>query len=91
MVSQYYCKMIGTYHQEYFSQQQTYASLLGMCLLLDHYVIIYYKFNFLLSAVWMYQCMKIILNTGIHIAEDNSLKELDFSEMLLHVYIEMLI
>lgn len=64
--------MIGTYHQEYFSQQQTYASLLGMCLLLDHYVIIYFKFNFLLSAV----CMKIILNTGIHIAEDNSLKEL---------------
>lgn len=87
MVSQYYCKMIGTY----LSQQQTYASLLGMCLLLDHYVIIYYKFNFLLSAVWMYHCMKIILNTGIHIAEDNSLKELDFSEMLLHVYIEMLI
>lgn len=35
--------------------------------------------------------MKIILNTGIHIAEDNSLKEFDFSEMLLHVYIEMLI
>lgn len=64
--------MIGAYHQEYFSQQQTYASLLGMCLLLDHYVIIYFKLNFLLSAV----CMKIILNTGIHIAEDNSLKEL---------------
>lgn len=40
----------------------------------------------------MYHCIKIILNTGIHIAEDNSLKELDFSEMLLHVYnIEMLI
>lgn len=77
MVSQYYYKMIGTYHQEYFSQQQTYASLLGMCLLLDHYVIIYYKFNFLLSAVWMYHCIKIILNTGIHIAEDNSLKELE--------------
>lgn len=49
-----------------------------MCLLLDYYVIIYYKFNFLLFVVWMYYCMKIILNIGIYIVEDNLLKELEF-------------
>lgn len=65
--------------------------MLGMCLLLDYYVIIYYKFNFLLFVVWMYYCMKIILNIGIYIVEDNLLKEFDFFEMLLYVYIEMLI
>lgn len=58
-----------------------------MCLLLDYYVIIYFKFNFLLFVV----CMKIILNIGIYIVEDNLLKEFDFFEMLLYVYIEMLI
>lgn len=65
--------------------------MLGMCLLLDYYVIIYYKFNFLLFVVWMYYCMKIILSIGIYIVEDNLLKEFDFFEMLLYVYIEMLI
>lgn len=57
----------------------------------DYYVIIYYKFNFLLFVVWMYYCMKIILSIGIYIVEDNLLKEFDFFEMLLYVYIEMLI
>lgn len=60
-----------------------------MCLLLDYYVIIYYKFNFLLFVVWMYYCMKIILSIGIYIVEDNLLKEFDFFEMLLYVYIEI--
>lgn len=58
MVSQYYCKMIGTYHQEYFSQQQTYASLLGMCLLLDHENYIEYRYSYswrqLIKRTWLF-------------------------------------